>query len=130
MVAIFNSHDKRTHEPNKKNLCTTRQNMSAMEEEMHSQEEQNDPTEMFCFAALAKEFNHRIYSNATGKFPVPSLKGHKYVMIIYVYNANAILARPMKNREKETIIDIFKNVYQFVKQRKLSPKVHIMANEC
>ena len=51
-------------------------------------------------------------------------------MIIYVYNANEILLHPMKNREKETMVNTFKEVYDFLKQRKLTPKLHIMDNEC
>ena len=97
---------------------------------MEPEENKTADCKLFCYAVLAEEFNNTIYSDATGKFPVPSYHGNCYVMIIYVYNANAILVHPMKNREKETMVNTFKEVYDFLKQRKLTPKLHIMDNEC
>ena len=40
----------------------------------------------------------QVYSDLTGHFPVQSSKGNKYLLIVYDYNSNAILAKPMKNR--------------------------------
>ena len=68
---------------------------------MEPEEDKSAECELFCFAALAKEFNNTIYSDATGKFPVPSCHGNQYVMIVYVYDANAILVRPMKLEKKK-----------------------------
>ena len=39
-----------------------------------------------------------IHTNQTGKFPIQSSHGYKYVMICYAYSCNAILAHPIKNR--------------------------------
>ena len=33
-----------------------------------------------------------------GKFPAMYSKGNKYVCVVYAYDANAILAEPIKNR--------------------------------
>ena len=54
------------------------------EEEIYPAEDKGASTEFFCFAALAKEFNNTIYSNATKKILVSSFRGHKYVMIIRI----------------------------------------------
>ena len=97
---------------------------------MEPDEDKTAECELFCFAALAEDFENTIYSDATGKFPVPSYHGNRYVMIIYVYDANAILVRPMKNREKETMVNTFTEIYNFLKRRKLAPKLHVMDNEC
>ena len=35
---------------------------------------------------------HKIYTYQMGKLPMASSQGNKYVLIIYVYNANDILA--------------------------------------
>ena len=51
-------------------------------------------------------------------------------MTIYVYGPNAILVRPMKHRERETIVEIFKDIYNYLTKRKLKPKLHVMDNEC
>ena len=37
------------------------------------------------------------YSDQTGRFPHRSSKGNEYLMIMYDYDSNAILAVPMKN---------------------------------
>jgi hypothetical protein len=40
----------------------------------------------------------QICTDQTGRFPVVSSKGSKYIMIIYDYDSNAILAQPIKDR--------------------------------
>jgi hypothetical protein len=39
----------------------------------------------------------QIYTEQTGRFPVVSSKGNKYIMILYDYESNAILAQPIKD---------------------------------
>jgi hypothetical protein len=39
----------------------------------------------------------QIYTDQTGRFPVVSSKGNKYIMILYDYDSNAILAQPIKD---------------------------------
>ena len=34
---------------------------------------------------------HKIYTDQMGKFPMTSIRGKKYVIIVYVYGANVIL---------------------------------------
>ena len=41
----------------------------------------------------------------TGRFPYRSSRGNEYVLVVYHYDANAILVEPVKNREAKTIID-------------------------
>jgi hypothetical protein len=40
----------------------------------------------------------QIYTDQTGRFPVVSSKGNKYIMILYDYDSNAILAQHIKYR--------------------------------
>ena len=51
-------------------------------------------------------------------------------MVIYLYGPNGILVRPMKNCEKETIIDTFNDMYKYLTQRNMKPDLHVMDNEC
>ena len=39
----------------------------------------------------------RVYTDQTGRFPVTSSSGHKYICILYAYDANAILTKPIKS---------------------------------
>ena len=129
-TATIKGHMNRT----RKNLRSTRKTQTKetneYEKDMEPEENKNAKCELFCFAALAEDFNSTIYSDATGKFPVPSYHGNRYVMIVYVYDANAILVRPMKNREKETMVETFQQIYDFLIKRNMTPKLHVMDNEC
>jgi hypothetical protein len=40
----------------------------------------------------------KIYTDQTGRFLVISSKGNKYIIILYDYDSNAILAQPIKDR--------------------------------
>ena len=39
-----------------------------------------------------------IYTYQIGIFPITSSRGHKYVCVMYAYDAKSILADPTKNR--------------------------------
>eukprot|EP00957_Ditylum_brightwellii_P105581 8049606-Ditylum_brightwellii.AAC.1 len=67
-----------------------------------TQEEDNMKTQL-AFATTIDE--GKIYTNQTGKFPVVSSKGNRYVMVIYAYDANCILVEPMKNRTEHSIVE-------------------------
>jgi hypothetical protein len=41
---------------------------------------------------------HLIHSDLTGRFPLQSSRGMNYVLVVYDYDSNAILAEPMRNR--------------------------------
>jgi hypothetical protein len=54
----------------------------------------------------------KIYTDQTGRFPVVSSKGNKYIMILYDYDSNAILAQPIKDRTAPELLKAF----QFMEQ--------------
>lgn len=56
----------------------------------------------FVFAAI-KDLG-KIYTDQTGRFPTTSSLGQKYVMILYDYDSNAIMAKPTKNRTGTEIL--------------------------
>ena len=41
----------------------------------------------------------KIYTDQTGQFPVTSSRGHKYIMVAYHYDSNAIHAEPLKTKK-------------------------------
>ena len=48
---------------------------------------------------LKDEFDRKLYSDQTGRFPVTSFKGNQYIMVAYDMDiSNAIMVEPMKNR--------------------------------
>ena len=63
---------------------------------MPSPEEKN--RDVF-IALLAADTNRTVYTDLIGKFPVTSISEHKYVMVLYHYDSNGIIFRPMKKSE-------------------------------
>ena len=42
----------------------------------------------------------KVYSDQTVKFPVTSRRGHKYILIVFEVNINAILSDPTKTKNE------------------------------
>ncbi len=50
------------------------------------------------------EVTGQIYSDQTGRFPQTSSRGNKYIMIVYDYPFNAILAEPITSRTEDELV--------------------------
>jgi hypothetical protein len=48
-----------------------------------------------------------MFSNQTGQFPIQSLCGIKYIMVMVEIDSNAILVEPMKNRKDAKMIQTY-----------------------
>jgi hypothetical protein len=57
----------------------------------------------FVFMAIHK-INGKLFTNQTGQFPITSNRGHAYVVVFYIFNANAICSIPIKNCSKEELL--------------------------
>jgi ribosomal protein L30E len=53
----------------------------------------------------------QIYTDQTCRFPVVSSKGNKYIMILYDYDSNAILAQPIKDRTAPELLKLNLIIY-------------------
>jgi hypothetical protein len=71
----------------------------------------------------------QIYTDQTGRFPVVSSKGNRYIMILYDYDSNAILAQPIKDRTYPELLKAFQVMEQDLMARGLKPKLMKMDNE-
>ena len=71
----------------------------------------------------------KIYTDQTGKFPVTSGLGNKYVFILYDHDSNAILAETLKSRQGAEIKRAFLKLTGILKAKGLHPKFHILDNE-
>ena len=71
----------------------------------------------------------RTYSDLTGRFPVQSNRGANYILVIYKYDSNAILVRPLRNRTAPEIKSVFQNVVHYLTIRGLRPRLHTLDNE-
>ena len=54
----------------------------------------------------------------------------QYIFVCYVYEANAILVKPMKNRSDESFVEAYKEMYEDLKARGFKPTLNVTDNEC
>jgi hypothetical protein len=71
----------------------------------------------------------QIYTDQTDRFPVVSSKGNKYIMILYGYDRNAIMAQPIKARTAPELLRAFQVIEQELVARGLKPKLMKLDNE-
>jgi hypothetical protein len=71
----------------------------------------------------------RIYTDQTGRFPVTSSRGNRYIMIMYDYDSNAILSHPMKNRSTNELTQACSNLLDLLLAKGIRPKLHRLDNE-
>ena len=76
------------------------------------------------------EITGRLYTDQTGRFPVTSSRGNKYVMVLYHYDTNAILAKALKSRAEQELVNAQEYLHKYLKARGFQPEVQILDNEC
>ncbi|KAL7501936.1 LOW QUALITY PROTEIN: hypothetical protein ACHAXN_000591, partial [Cyclotella atomus] len=71
-----------------------------------------------------------MYSDQTGKFPIPSSQGNKYIMVAVELDGNYIDAEPLKTRGTESLIKSYQAIFNRWKATQvISPNWHILDNE-
>ena len=58
-----------------------------------------------------------------------SIQGNKYVLIMYVYDANTILEEPIKSRSDSYIIEDYTKQVKQLTNRGYRPRLHCLDNE-
>jgi hypothetical protein len=76
------------------------------------------------FVYAATIYAGQIYTDQTGRFPVVSSKGNKYIMISYDYDSHAILSQPIKDRTAHELLKAFQVMEQELVARGLK-EVHL-----
>lgn len=71
----------------------------------------------------------QIYTDLTGRFPVQSSKGNKYVFVLYDYDSNAILSEALKNRTDTEILRAYTKLHSDLVARGLRPQLQKLDNE-
>ena len=70
------------------------------------------------------------YMDLTGRFPHKSSSGNEYILIIYDYDSNAILAEALKSRKGAEIKRGWKVLHEQLKTRGNDPNIYVLDNEC
>ena len=88
------------------------------------------PTNECMALMLPFESRYTGYSDLTGRFPYVSSQGNQYVLVMYDYDSNAILAEPVKNRQAAVLTKAFLTLYNTLATCGAKPKCYIMDNKC
>ena len=78
----------------------------------------------------ATNFSGKNYTNQTGRFPVTSIRGFKYIMVAYDHDSNTIHAKPMKNCSGPELLKNYTEIHNLLSESGLAPKMHYLDNEC
>ena len=105
----------------RKNLRSTKNNQ---DEDLIIRQEAKSHT---AFATI--ETTGRVYTDQTGRFPSASSRGYKYILILYSYDCNAILAEPIKSRTAQDILQAYQKIIKFLTVRGYKPTTHWLDNE-
>ena len=83
-----------------------------------------------CFASvMTPSTTGQIHTDQTGQFVVPSSTGYNYLLILYDYDSNSILAEPMPRRTGLCILHAYKVVHARLVAAGLRPKLQRLDNE-
>ena len=73
--------------------------------------------------------NHKIYTDQTGKLPIMSSQGNKNILIMHVYDDNAILTSPLKSRSSSHIMGAYTKQVEYLTHIGYRPRVHWLDNK-
>ena len=59
-------------------------------------------------------YSGTVYTNATGRFPHPSSSDMNYILVMYDYASNVILAEPLKNRSDTEYLHAYEKLYDYL----------------
>ena len=83
-----------------------------------------------CVTIIPFNLKRNVFSDLISAFPHKSISINFYVMVMYYYDRNAILAETIKNRRAETIHNAFLMLHKVLQARGIDPNIYIMDNKC
>ena len=73
--------------------------------------------------------HRRTFSDQTGIFPKSSIKGSKYIMMIYNANNNTILAGQLKPQAKHKLLRAITKMHEYLTTKGLQLSIQILNNK-
>jgi hypothetical protein len=70
-----------------------------------------------------------ISTDLPGRFPLTSARGNAYVFVLYDFDSNSILAFPIKNRSKHSLIQGYQKCLEELTRAGIKPIIHRLDNE-
>ena len=85
--------------------------------------------QVVCAVLHTKELKGTIGTDLPGRFPFTSDLENNYIFIMYDYDSNNILAKPIKSREASELVRGFEMCYNELKEANITPILHRLDNE-
>lgn len=76
-----------------------------------------------------EDLNGIIATDQTGRLPIISQQGNQYMMVLYNYDSNGILATGVKGRTNKKLIDGYEVLYDRLKKAGIEPVMQRLDNE-
>ena len=95
-------------------------------------QESNNAHRNIALAALLRTTDLKIsYSDQTGRFPVhQSSHGYQYMMILYNYDCNTILSKPLKSCQASELPNAWTKLHEKLQANGFAAKLRILDNKC
>jgi hypothetical protein len=84
---------------------------------------------VFCFGTFADKVSGVVYNDLTGNFPFMSIDGSVCFFVLYHYETNAILVKPIANVDNRSIFAAYKEVFETLGSKGYKPKMNVMDNQ-
>ncbi len=84
---------------------------------------------VFCFGAFADKISGVVYNDLTRNFPFMSIDGSVCFFVIYHYETNAILVKPIANLDDCIIFEAYKDLFETLDAKGYKPKMNMMDNQ-
>ena len=70
------------------------------------------------------------YTDQTGRLPVTSSKGNKYILVAYHYESSTIHPKPLKTISGLDLKTAYQKLHSILTNRGLKPNLQILVNKC
>jgi hypothetical protein len=84
---------------------------------------------VFCFGAFADKVSGVMYNDLTGNFPFMSIDGSVCFFVLYHYETNTILVKPIANVDNRSIFAAYKEIFETLEEKGYKPKMNMMDNQ-
>jgi hypothetical protein len=130
LLTQIRGHRKRTPRPTTQEPTLNKTKpLSNIEADYHPTPETEQTNLVFAAVLDYETAQHLIHSDLTGRFPIQSSRGMNYVLVVYDYDSNAILAEPMRNRTDAKMLRAYGIILNRLIARGLKPKLQRLDNE-
>ena len=76
------------------------------------------------------EFTGKVRTDQTGRFPVTSSRGSKYLMVLFDHDSNSILADPLTSCNEQELIRATPVLHAYLSNLSLAPQCQMLDKEC